>query len=621
MLIKFSKRSCYIDYMLTKSRLRQGFALPSVVIASVVLLMILVTAIAAISSARVALDAQYYQGLARDAAEAGTAFARDCLSSHSGIATWSSAKPLTPSTDCNGNTKTGCSGGCYVVDTATIKTSFTVGDITQISSGSYKMQAQGTVNLIRKVSGGTAKSVQSSYSVLDRYIDAPQSAGGAGFQDNGHIGFFVSVTGQLYGYGDNSAGQLGSSSLGAYIATPQPISLPVGVNKVNRVYTSGYGASIVCIIGDNLKAYCRGKPGAGEVGLMPQTEGWFEFVLPAGQTAQDLVMHGQGADGACVITASGNGYCAGDNWAYNGSNGNLGTNNTTDTVIPISSPERFQLPAGLTVKSMYIQDRITCAIASNDSVYCAGNNYYGTLGDGGSANSAVPKLYPLPGGRKASQVIGEYHNSGASILHVLATDGTIWGSGRNVYGELGDGTIGTARRTPVQYGVRSDYVYMLTGPSHFCGMTGSGDVYCAGDNSSGQLGTGACVDSSVPVRFNLPAGELASQSMSRFASSQFSSTQILTRSGKVYGSGANVYGKLGNNASSATQCAVVQMQMPGGITVNDITTLDADSTYVFGSNGAVYAVGRNNLGQLGDGTTTNRLTPVSVILPRFSSAF
>ena len=605
--------------MMNKER---GFALPTVVIASVVLFMVLVAAVSAISSTRVALDSQYYQGLMKDAAESGSVYARACMAANNGTVTWSDTKPLTSQTDCSGNIRSGCTtSSCYLVNTPTVKTTFSVANIQALSSGNFAMQSKGIVNLYRKSNSTIADTFSSSFSTIDRYIDAPETAGGAGWQDNGHIGFFISMIGQLYGYGDNSANQLGDSSLGSYVKTPTLIQLPPGVSKVTKVYTSGQGASIVCIIGNNQHAYCRGKPGAGEVGLMPATEGWYEFMLPSGMLAKDIVMHGQGADAACVVTTANDAYCAGDNWAYNGSNGNLGTNDTADDVIPISSPQKFLLPGTVKVKAMYIQDRNTCAIGTDSNLYCAGNNYYGTVGDGGSANSAVPKLYPLPGGRKATQVLGEYHNSGAFILHVLATDGTIWGSGRNVYGELGDGTSGTARRTPVQFGTRNDYAFIITGPTHFCGVTTSGNVYCAGDNTYGQLGIGVCTNSLVPVRFQLPAGQYASQSMSRFSYSQWQSTQIMTTSGRVYGAGYNLYGKLGNGTASNTQCSVAQMALPAGVSANSITTLDADSTYVFGSNGAVYGVGRNNQGQLGDNTTTNRYTPVSVWLPRYNIAY
>jgi alpha-tubulin suppressor-like RCC1 family protein len=47
-----------------------------------------------------------------------------------------------------------------------------------------------------------------------------------------------------------------------------------------------------------------------------------------------------------------------------------------------------------------------------------------------------------------------------------------------------------------------------------------------------------------------------------------------------------------------------------------IANSDEYSAFILGDNGRVYAVGRNNTGQLGDGTTTDRSTPVEVKIPR-----
>lgn len=82
---------------------RKGFALPTVLIASIVLLSILAVAIAATASIRTALKDQYYAQLAQVAGEAGVAYAKSCLSQNGNVPLWTNAKPLKPSTDCMGN--------------------------------------------------------------------------------------------------------------------------------------------------------------------------------------------------------------------------------------------------------------------------------------------------------------------------------------------------------------------------------------------------------------------------------------------------------------------------------------------------------------------------------------
>ena len=63
-----------------------GFALPSIMIASVVMLALLATAISSVTSTRTALRSQHYEQLAREAAESGMTVATACL--QSGVNTW-----------------------------------------------------------------------------------------------------------------------------------------------------------------------------------------------------------------------------------------------------------------------------------------------------------------------------------------------------------------------------------------------------------------------------------------------------------------------------------------------------------------------------------------------------
>lgn len=86
-------------------RQHKGFALPTVLIASVVLLTILAVSVTATTSARTALKNQYYTQLAQIAGEAGAAFALACLQANGNVPQWTA--PLTPSTNCAGAVQAG----------------------------------------------------------------------------------------------------------------------------------------------------------------------------------------------------------------------------------------------------------------------------------------------------------------------------------------------------------------------------------------------------------------------------------------------------------------------------------------------------------------------------------
>lgn len=113
---------------------RKGFALPTILIASVIMLTVLLVTIASTSSVRVSLANQYYEGLARSAAESGIAYARSCLDINNGTPIWNDSAPLKPNSDCAGSTASHpCATNfaepiCTVLTNGTsLVTTFTVG--------------------------------------------------------------------------------------------------------------------------------------------------------------------------------------------------------------------------------------------------------------------------------------------------------------------------------------------------------------------------------------------------------------------------------------------------------------------------------------------------------------
>lgn len=89
--------------MQIKHSYRGGFALPTVLIASVVMLTVLAASVSSVVSVRNSLKVQYYEQLAKVAGEAGVAYAKACLAKNGNVPLWTDDKPLTPATDCAGN--------------------------------------------------------------------------------------------------------------------------------------------------------------------------------------------------------------------------------------------------------------------------------------------------------------------------------------------------------------------------------------------------------------------------------------------------------------------------------------------------------------------------------------
>jgi hypothetical protein len=98
----------------------------------------------------------------------------------------------------------------------------------------------------------------------------------------------------------------------------------------------------------------------------------------------------------------------------------------------------------------------------------------------------------------------------------------------------------------------------------------------------------------------------------------FESSLMIATDGQVYAWGNNSVGQLGDG-STTPRSAPVRVGLPAGITAIELAARDLHALAI-GSDGQVYAWGYNAEGQLGDGTTTNRSTPVVAALPAWQVA-
>ncbi len=150
-------RLCYClkSYIVKCMENRQkGFALPTILIASVIMMIVLLTVVASTVSVRSGLQSLQYNKLAQSAGEAGVVYAKACIEANNNVVTWSNSKPLRPNTDCNGNDIGGASA--YVLEDGNIRTFFTVGlPLISPSNEPAKISSTGYVEILR-TSTGTA---------------------------------------------------------------------------------------------------------------------------------------------------------------------------------------------------------------------------------------------------------------------------------------------------------------------------------------------------------------------------------------------------------------------------------------------------------------------------------
>jgi regulator of chromosome condensation (RCC1) repeat-containing protein len=176
-----------------------------------------------------------------------------------------------------------------------------------------------------------------------------------------------------------------------------------------------------------------------------------------------------------------------------------------------------------------------------------------------------------------------------------------WGS--NQYGELGDGTT-TASPTPVAVvGLASGVAAISAGMDHTCALTSAGAVKCWGANYHGQLGNGTTTASPTPVDVvGLGSGVVA-------ISVGYSHSCALTSAGAVKCWGSNWAGQLGDGSQTDRLTPVDVVGLASGVTSISSGSWD---TCAITSAGAAKCWGWNWAGQLGDGTYSTRLAPVGV---------
>ncbi len=143
-----------------------AFALPTILIASIVMLTVLVVGASATSSTRTALQSQYYEQLAHAAGDAGVAYARACLNANGNTPLWTDSQPLMPNTNCSGTVTTTCPDGvntffsgstpaiCSVMMANNVRSSFSVKKPTVDSNNdATTIPNSGFVQLLRASTG------------------------------------------------------------------------------------------------------------------------------------------------------------------------------------------------------------------------------------------------------------------------------------------------------------------------------------------------------------------------------------------------------------------------------------------------------------------------------------
>ncbi len=245
-------------------------------------------------------------------------------------------------------------------------------------------------------------------------------------------------------------------------------------------------------------------------------------------------------------------------------------------------------------------DNHTCAIVASGQVRCWGDNSSGQLGNGTTVSSPVPvAVAGLTG--PATRV-----ESGNNFTcAIVGGEVRCWGG--NGSGQLGNGTT-TPSTAPVAVSGLSGALDLTVGVTHACAIVAGGQVRCWGANGFGRLGNGTTTSSSTPVAVTGLSGA------TQVAAGE-THTCAVVAGGQVRCWGRNTFGQLGNGAQLGGDPGPPAQSTPVAVPgFSGAVALDAGDSHncVVIAGGQARCWGRNDNGQLGNGTTTSSSTPVSV---------
>lgn len=272
------------------------------------------------------------------------------------------------------------------------------------------------------------------------------------------------------------------------------------------------------------------------------------------------------------------------------------------TYAPRTSPVQVSGLSGVSAVAAG-GDHAVVIKGADGSVWTWGAGSFGQLGYGGGSEQ--------PSQVRAGNLVGiTAVAAGQNFSVAVRSDGTVWAWGRNQSGQLGDRSTSN-RIAPVQAEIR-DVVAVVAGGAFTAAIKSDGSRWIWGSNDMGQFGNGATTNSLAPVTWAGCAEGAALPVSSRIQFPVLAAAEnhtLAVRADRVvWGWGANSFGQLGDGTSTERRTPV---QAAGIDSVRTVSTSERHSLAVK-EDGTVWSWGSNQYGQLGDGSTNQRLSPVRV---------
>jgi alpha-tubulin suppressor-like RCC1 family protein len=303
----------------------------------------------------------------------------------------------------------------------------------------------------------------------------PLFAQSLGMGSTSSSSFAVTVTGKLYAWGNNAAGQLGNSIF-ENSAIPLDISQK-GALAGKTITSVSSGNKHTLALASDGAVYAWGDGSSGQLGNGKFSSSVVPVQVPG---ISGITAISAGESHSLALKSDGTVYAWGE-----GSYGRLGNGDFTSSNVPV------QVINLSDIKAISAGRLHSLALKSDGTVYAWGNGYEGQLGNtwyvSAPFGSAVPVKADISGVTAIS--------AGSQHSLALKNDGTVYAWGNGSTGQLGDSFYifnsphSTARPVQIKYLFRVTAI--AAGALHSLALRADSLVFAWGGGVAGQLGNGA----------------------------------------------------------------------------------------------------------------------------------
>ncbi|HEY0906526.1 MAG TPA: hypothetical protein VGE17_04945, partial [Methylophilus sp.] len=356
----------------------------------------------------------------------------------------------------------------------------------------------------------------------------------------------------------------------------------------------------VCGVQSNGTLWCWGANNFGQLGN-GATSTFVNFPVQESTKATDWKSVTTGYNHSCGLKNNGSIWC----WGLGGS-GELGDGTNTNRLTPVRESTNATNWRNVSAGANH-----TCAVKTDNTLYCWGAGGFGRLGTGNTSSQASPTRESLNETTWGSVEAGDYHTCGTQ------TDGTAgcWGLGTS--GQIGNGNTVNSSVALQESSLSTNWALIKAGGSQTCGVKTNGSLWCWGYNGQGQLGNGNNTSQSNPTR------ESGNATNWKSVTTNNNNTCAVKTNGTLWCWGINSYGQVnGNNLGTSSNTPFQEIT---GATNWDTVISGNEHVCATKTDGALYCWGNNSSGALGteiyqDSYFTPRYEPSSFNWAQVSTA-